>query len=223
MSEFNFDIDSKNTFSIPNQVVTELFLCLDNVASIKFFLYTLYRFQAEKQRIQFVTLSQVEKSESIQDIIGAETKIEEVLDDLIRTGAFVSAKGIYRNKEDRLFFLNNARGRESVRAIEAGDWIPKSNTDFNTVIERPSVYQLYEDNLGSLTPMIVEMLDDALEDYSYQWIQEAIKVAIKKEARNWAYVEAILKRWKKDKNNPWKGSNDDPEKDEDPFAHVYRK
>jgi DNA replication protein DnaD len=37
-----------------------------------------------------------------------------------------------------------------------------------------------------------------MEDYSGEWIEAAIKEAVRNNARNWAYVEAILKRWKVD-------------------------
>ena len=54
--------------------------------------------------------------------------------------------------------------------------------------------------VASLFPKAVRerMLKDAEEDYSEKWIAEAIGLAVKTNARNWNYVEAILKRWKEE-------------------------
>jgi len=81
------------------------------------------------------------------------------------------------------------------------------------VVERPNVFKLYEENIGPLTPKIADMLKDAEETYSQEWVAEALEIAVMKNVRNWKYVEAILKRWKekgeyerKDRQDAGKGS-----------------
>jgi hypothetical protein len=34
--------------------------------------------------------------------------------------------------------------------------------------------------------------------YPNAWINEAIEIAVKRNARNWKYVQAILERWQKE-------------------------
>ena len=65
------------------------------------------------------------------------------------------------------------------------------NTDQN-------IYRIYEANIGALTPIIANRLDMDVEDYSFEWVEKAIELAVTNEARNLVYVEAILARWKKD-------------------------
>ena len=65
-----------------------------------------------------------------------------------------------------------------------------------TPSEEKNVFTLYEANFGALTPMIRDELQLLEKDYPFAWIEDAFKEAIKKEARNLKYVEAILKRWK---------------------------
>ena len=65
------------------------------------------------------------------------------------------------------------------------------NTDQN-------IYRIYEANIGALTPIIANRLDMDIDDYSFEWVEKAIELAVTNEARNLVYVEAILARWKKD-------------------------
>lgn len=55
---------------------------------------------------------------------------------------------------------------------------------------------LYENNVGSLTGMMGEVLRDAVTEYGADWIDAAIQEAVKANVRRWSYVEAILDRWK---------------------------
>jgi DnaD/phage-associated family protein len=58
------------------------------------------------------------------------------------------------------------------------------------------VFTLYEQNIGALTPLIADMLREAEKEYPSAWFEEAFTIAVAKNARNWKYVEAVLKRWK---------------------------
>lgn len=63
------------------------------------------------------------------------------------------------------------------------------------------IFRLYENEIGILTPMIADAVGDAIDTYPLEWIEEAIGAAARRNARNWAYVEAILKRWKAEGKN----------------------
>ncbi len=58
------------------------------------------------------------------------------------------------------------------------------------------ISQLYEANIGMLTPMIVEQLRDIRARYPPGWFGEALKEAVALEHRSLKYIEAILARWK---------------------------
>jgi DNA replication protein len=61
--------------------------------------------------------------------------------------------------------------------------------------ERPTVFRLYEQNIGLLTPLIAERLVDALETYPPEWIEDAIAEAVQYNRRSWRYVNRILENW----------------------------
>lgn len=60
---------------------------------------------------------------------------------------------------------------------------------------RPSVFQLYEQNIGPLTPLLAEKIAEALEEYPVEWVQDAIEEAVSYGKRHWRYIQRILERW----------------------------
>lgn len=63
---------------------------------------------------------------------------------------------------------------------------------------RDSIFSAYESNIGPLTPMIADSLQDAEKIYPANWILESFALAVENNKRNWRYCEAILKRWQSD-------------------------
>ena len=97
-----------------------------------------------------------------------------------------------------LYFLNSPRGRAAAEALAKGRWQPDPTGAMPALPERPNIFKLYEDNLGPLTPLIADALQDAEKTYSPEWVSEALGIAVKNNKRNWKYVEAILRRWKEE-------------------------
>ncbi len=64
--------------------------------------------------------------------------------------------------------------------------------------ERPNVFQLYEENIGMLTPLVADELRAAEEEYSSDWLEAAIRETAAANVRSWRYIEAVLERWKRD-------------------------
>lgn len=62
-------------------------------------------------------------------------------------------------------------------------------------MDRPSIFSLYEENIGMLTPLISDELKEAEEAYPWEWIQSAFKEAVSRNRRSWRYIARILDRW----------------------------
>ena len=71
------------------------------------------------------------------------------------------------------------------------------NTTENTSLESDSkeIFNTYQDNIGLLTPMLADKINDAIDTYPKQWVLDAIQAAVTHNARNWSYINAILKKW----------------------------
>jgi len=59
-----------------------------------------------------------------------------------------------------------------------------------------AIFEIFQAEIGLLTPMTADAIQDAEETFSQEWIVEAIHEAAMSNKRNWKYVLAILKRWK---------------------------
>jgi len=96
-----------------------------------------------------------------------------------------------------LYFLNSPKGRAAILAVEAGEWRHSGDADapVELVPQAANIYILYEENIGPLTPMIADTLQEAEQSYPYTWIEEAVRIAVENNVRRWTYVEAILNRW----------------------------
>ncbi|MFH1485126.1 MAG: DnaD domain protein, partial [Chloroflexota bacterium] len=60
---------------------------------------------------------------------------------------------------------------------------------------RPNIFELYERNIGLLTPIITDELREAERLYPRAWIEEAFREAVELNKRNWRYIARILERW----------------------------
>jgi DnaD/phage-associated family protein len=95
--------------------------------------------------------------------------------------------------------------------------------------ERPTVFALYEQNIGLVTPIIADRLVEALERYPERWIDDAIGEAVAYNKRSWRYVQRILENWategrsdETDRRNP--ARTDDREKHlRGKYAAVFRR
>jgi DnaD/phage-associated family protein len=57
------------------------------------------------------------------------------------------------------------------------------------------VQRHYENNIGLLTPLLLAKVKEATQSHGADVVIRAIEQATVYEKRNWAYVEAILRRW----------------------------
>ena len=58
-----------------------------------------------------------------------------------------------------------------------------------------SIYDLYENNIGTIGPLMAQQLAEAEERYPPRWIEEAFSAAIVENKRSWRYIAGILRRW----------------------------
>ena len=59
----------------------------------------------------------------------------------------------------------------------------------------PSIYELYENNIGTIGPLMAQQLAEAEDRYPPPWLVEAFQIAIYENKRSWSYISAILRRW----------------------------
>lgn len=85
--------------------------------------------------------------------------------------------------------------RSKTNAERQADWRVRQLTG-DAEGDLAVVYSTFNNNIQLLTPVISDKIADAVEEYSAQWVVDAIDIAVERNARNWNYINAILKKWK---------------------------
>lgn len=68
--------------------------------------------------------------------------------------------------------------------------------DQPSLLQQSAVFRAYESVFGfTLTPFMAQELKSLAEDYTVQWVVDALKVAATNEKRTLAYVKGVLRRW----------------------------
>ena len=198
MNKFKGFTDSETFTQLPDRFFHELLKDVDDAAELKVTLYFLWR--AGHMDGPFRALSRMDFDVKELGLTAAE--IKRGLEKAVERGSLLKVQ----NEAMVYFLLNSPRGRAGVEAIERGTWNPK--TQSAPPMERPNLFQLYEENIGPLTPLIADALKDAEGTYYPEWIAEAIELAVKNNKRSWKYCEAILKRWKDEGRHGQKDQRD---------------
>ncbi len=68
--------------------------------------------------------------------------------------------------------------------------------------KRPNIFAIYEENITQLTPIVSDELIELEKDYPAGWVEDAIVEAANHNARNLAYIKAILRNRKDGKQKP---------------------
>ena len=96
-----------------------------------------------------------------------------------------------------VYALNSEGGRRTLERIQSGEVgaVGATVVDRPSVEPRPNIFELYEDNIGLLSPILADELRDAEETYPADWIEDAFRIAVADNVRKWRYILAILERW----------------------------
>jgi DnaD/phage-associated family protein len=188
--------------SIPDLFFSQLLPDIDHLGELKVTLYTFWRLDHMEGTFRYLRRENfLEDSDFMaglaEDSGEAEADLDEALERCVQRGTFLKASLELDESSQDFYFLNTPKGRAAVKAIKQGEWRHSGDpaSPLELIAEQPNIYNLYEENIGPLTPMIAETLKDAEDTYPDQWIEEAVRIAVENNARSWSYVEAILKRW----------------------------
>ncbi len=124
----------------------------------------------------------------------------------VNRGIFLGYQQESSRPEETFFLLNTEAGRRAlarwtkagaapVNHSLTGKQFAASSAPVPSIEEKPNIFARYEDNIGTISPMLAEELKEAEAEYSRSWIDEAFKIAVTQNKRNWGYISAILRRW----------------------------
>jgi DNA replication protein len=210
---------------IPNLFFTGVMPKIDGVAELKTILHVFWLLSRRRGYPQFVTYNELLSDPVLMGGIGVGTKPKDevlhlALEQAVQHGVMLHLRLDRDEQPEDVYFINSEAAKETITKIQQGDFpqlvlAPKKGEVAETA--PPDIFGLYEQNIGMLTPMIAEELQEAEKLYPADWIESAFKEAVSLNKRSWKYIARILERWAvegRDDGKPWRDfkKEDDREK-----------
>jgi DNA replication protein len=216
---------------IPNLFFSQLLPGIDNIAELKLVLYVFWLLSRRRGYPKFVTRSELLADSSLMSGLeeGAKSKEEVLRDGLDRAvarGVILHMVYDRDGKPEDVYFVNSEHAKAVIRSIEQGkfprlNFVPESGEPGGAPLS--DVFTLYEQNIGMLTPIISEELQEAEKLYPAEWINGAFKEAVALNKRSWKYIARILERWAVEGRSDGKSRRDLKKDDRDKYARqIYR-
>ena len=201
--------------SLPNLVFSELLPQVDDLSELKTTLHILWLLYHKTGTPRYVTLQELFADRTLSRSVGGLASSPR---DAVQTGlqkAVARGTLLHLRSEDGqadFYLVNSPQGRRTVEQAQLGE-IRLSDSpvlaDVPTPATRPNIFVQYEQNIGLLQPIIAEELQEAEQTYPQAWIDDAFRIAIENNVRNWKYIRRILERWAAEGRGDNKGKTRD--------------
>jgi len=196
---------------IPDDFFRKLLPHIDHLGELKLSVYIFWRLDRMEGVFRYLRRADLLADEFFMQGMGndpqqAQENLDEALELAVLRGTLLRAS----QEAEPYYFLNSPKGRAAYQALQQGEWNPSGGVDHDRQVleEKVNIFKLYEENIGPLTPMIAETLRDAEASYPAKWIEQAVRIAVENNVRNWNYVNAILDRWQREGRHEQKDRRD---------------
>lgn len=185
---------------VPNAFFTEV---LPNVADPAELIVSTYMFFALSRRRGFprsVSITSLRADPPLMQALarrpgGAEAALASGLALALARGTLLRAAGANGGQVRYLLNTEHARRLLTERLLPTAALEPEPEA-VAPPEARPSIFALYEENIGSIPPLLLDELEEAEQAYPWRWIEAAFREAVALNRRNWRYISRILDRWK---------------------------
>lgn len=201
---------------LPRELFTDILPAISQPAELKVTLHFFYLLRGSRRRPRMVEWADFRNDAELARSLRAvaplrptEDVLIEGIEAAVRRGTLLHAAVPEGPRVGNWYLANTERNRVWIARMVEGDiaWLPAPTVPPN----RPTIFALYEHNIGLLTPMLSEELKDAQERYPATWLEDAIREAVRSNKRSWRYIRAVLDRWARDGRAPLAvAPSDDP-------------
>lgn len=186
--------------SVPDLFFAELLPAIDDLVELKVTLHVIWLRQREGRQV--VTWAELAADETLARGLAAvgddpDRLLMEGLAWAVARGSLLQATIQSEAGPQDVYVLNSEGGRRALARIQGGEvgTVGTTVVDRPDVGPRPNIFELYEDNIGLLSPILADELRDAEATYPADWIEDAFRIAVANNVRKWRYIQAILERW----------------------------
>ena len=211
--KFNGFPDRVRSIPAPAPLFGTLLEQIDDIAELKCLLRVTWLLQQKRGYPRFITHSEALADRTLATSIqGDADTVSGALDACVRRGTLAMAIIEHEGGEERLYALNSDRDRRALAGVTSDAFVVGHSQTvptpepWDTEIERPNIFALYESNIGMLSPMIADELKAAEELYPTDWIEDAFREAALQNVRNWRYIVRILESWEREGRSRGQGN-----------------
>jgi DnaD/phage-associated family protein len=203
---------------VPDLFFTELLPAIDDLAELQLTLYMLWALNRQQGYPRYLTERELEAEGPLLSALlagdgasgGAVVDSEVTLATLHRALERAVQRGTLLRLSitspdegegaltEHYIFVNTPQGRKAIAEVSAGELVlERAGVVREAHIDkpRPTIYELYERNIGVLPQLLVDELKEAELTYPPEWIEDAFRIAAEQNARRWSYIRSILQRW----------------------------
>ena len=199
------DNGGQEDIRLPAAFLTRLLPEIDDLAELKLTLFFLAAIRQKDgnyryiRRAEFLADQAFMRGLAISDPARPpECSLDAALQKALQRGTLASAEITLDGKTRQLYFPNDRAGRDLLRQARAGNWKPAHADEIEILPPRPTLFSIYEENIGALTPMIAEAIKAAQTEYPHDWIEDAMRYAVERNARSWRYIQRVLEGWQQE-------------------------
>jgi DnaD/phage-associated family protein len=185
---------------LPPELFTQVLPAISLPSELKVTLHTFYRLSQQRQiprRIRWDDLADdtllQQSLRSISNLRPTTDLLEEGLHAALQRATLLHLALPGAGRTEDWYLANTEANREWVAYVHDTQPVLPPNEPASE--PRPSLVTLYEQNIGLVTPLLLEELREAEEHYPRAWIEEALREAVRSNARSWRYVRKVLERW----------------------------
>jgi len=195
---------------VPEPFFTELLPQIDDLAELKLTLHAIWLLSGQEQELRYVRGDDLRADDLLLASLNLDSHLRSphaaladaleravARNTLLRVDVEIRSRGGGPPLFDDLYFLNTVKGREAAAKVRMGQ-VPHFHAviseEMRLKVQRPNIFILYEQNIGTLTPLIADQLRDLEKSYAPEWISEAFDISVAANKRALRYISAILKR-----------------------------
>lgn len=196
--------------AIPAAFLSDLLPQIADEAELRVSLHLFWLLSQKRGRPRAVLRSALLADAALAQSLPDGAAAERGLKAAVARGTFLSAPVTVAGAADAVYLVNTAANQRELALIAAGRLPVEAGQparapgapsftarvkDAPPAAPRPNIFQLYEENIGLLTPLLAEELRAAEARYPAAWVEAAFRLAVERNRRRWSYIAAILERW----------------------------
>lgn len=202
MSEFSGFPGIGKATALPNLFFSAVLPQMDSPGALLAFLWVSRLAQEGRAEKRCTTVDEIWRQaaarEAFETLAGGRRGLEAGLLQCVELRALLAVGIRGAGIDETVYFQNDPMSRRTIARARAGEVAIQPETMVIPIEpgeRRPGIFRLYEEHIGTITPLVGDRLVEAEDMYPADWIEDAFREAAELNARNWRYIEKILHNW----------------------------